>query len=677
MYKSRQNPGTSDTAMRHNGCMLRKLVLLSAAFSSIAVAQNGQLRPHSMYEPPAAAAAASLAASAQDVAPDLLTYGEKTNWEKTGLYADAVAQARLYEKRSKYIKVIEFGTTPEGRTMYAVVVSKDRAFTPETAHRTDKAVILIQSGIHSGEIEGKDTALMLIRDMAVTNKPRQAAWLDKAIFVVIPVFEIDGHEDRSPYNRANQNGPDITGTRPQEQQLNLNRDYLKADAPEMRAFLKLYNDWLPDFMFDNHVTDGADYQYDVTWDMTQHNDIGAASRAWVNTRYVPELNKRMEADGHLVSPYGALRGDGPGIPPAGQAARANTPAPAAPAQRVGGGDNDSARRTARPSGNGQRDFMVEVFSPRYSHYWSGARNRPCLLVETHSLKSPRTRAWSNYDIMLHSIDIVTEDPQALRKAVRDSDAADAAMAGHRDQEMFLGGKTADSFHPILYHSLKRASEPSPITGAPVMHFTAEKDDFTVNMHDGVDTTASAPVPVGFLIPLAWKSIADELALQGVVMERTPKAIDTPLESWRFTDVKKDTFPFEGRDFTDYKLTPVTEPMHMPAGSYYVPMNQPRARIIMAMLHPAAPDALVRWGFMDAIFERTGRIGAAEYLSVPIATKMAADHPELWQQFQTQLTTDPAFAADPDARLKWWLSRSNYQPSAVNKYPIAEVWTRTW
>ena len=654
--------------------MLRKLVLLSAAFSSIALAQNSPLRPHSMYEPPAAAAAASLAASGQGVAPELLTIGEKTSWEKTGLYADAIAQARLYEKRSKYVKVIEFGTTPEGRTMYAVIVSKDRAFTPDAAHKTDKAVILIQSGIHSGEIEGKDTALMLIRDMAVTARPKQAAWLDKAIFVVIPVFEIDGHEDRSPYNRANQNGPDITGTRPQEQQLNLNRDYLKADAPEMRAFLKLYNDWLPDFMFDNHVTDGADYQYDVTWDMTQHEDIGPGSRAWVNNRFVPELNKRMAADGHLVSPYGALRGDGPG-PGAGTANAAG--AAASPAQRVGGGDNDAARRTARPSGSGQRDFMVEVFSPRYSHYWSGARNRPCLLVETHSLKSAKTRAWSNYDIMLHSIDIVAEDPQALRKAVRDSDAADAAMAGKRDQQMFLGGKTADTSHPIVYHSLKRASEPSPITGQPVMHFTAEKDDFTVQMHDGVETTASAPVPVGFLIPLAWKSIADELALQGVVMERTPKALEGPYETWRFTDVKKDTFPFEGRDFTDYKLQPVTETVHMPAGSYYVPMNQPRARIIMAMLHPAAPDALVRWGFMDAIFERMGRIGAAEYLSVPIATKMAADHPELWQQFQTQLTTDPAFAADPDARLKWWLSRSNYQPSAVNKYPIAEVWAKTW
>ncbi|MEK6397923.1 MAG: M14 family zinc carboxypeptidase, partial [Terriglobus sp.] len=483
-----------------------------------ALAQSDQVRPHSMYEPPAAAAAKSLADSTAGVPQDELTTGEKTNWEKTGRYDETVAMMRLYEKRSKYIKVISYGLTPEGRTMYAAIVSKDKAFTPEAAHKTNKAIIYIQSGIHSGEIEGKDTAMMLMRDMAVTNHPHQAAWLDKAIFIIVPLYEIDGHEDRSPYNRAQQQGPDITGTRPQEQQLNLNRDYIKADAPETRNFLKLYNAWLPDFMFDNHVTDGADYQYDVTYDITHHDDTGPASRDWVNSRFIPQLNQRMEADGHLISPYGALRGDGMGFaggggsplaPPVPGARGQNAPAPAA--ANAAGGD-DRARRSAPPSKPGQRDFMVEVFSPRYSHYWSGARNRPCLLVETHSLKTAKTRAWSNYDIMVHSIDIVAEDPQALRKAVKDSDAADAAMAGNKDQKMFLAGRTSAESHPIQYHSLKRGSFVSPITGKPVQHFTADKDDFTVQMHDGVDTTAAAPVPLGFLIPAAWSNIADLLAL---------------------------------------------------------------------------------------------------------------------------------------------------------------------
>lgn len=661
--------------------LARTAVLLLPIAAVTSFAQSDQVRPHSMYEPPAAATAKSLADSTAGVPQDELTTGEKTNWEKTGRYDETVAMMRLYEKRSKYIKVISYGLTPEGRTMYAAVVSKDKAFTPEAAHKTNKAIIYIQSGIHSGEIEGKDTAMMLMRDMAVTNHPHQAAWLDKAIFIIVPLYEIDGHEDRSPYNRAQQQGPDITGTRPQEQQLNLNRDYIKADAPETRNFLKLYNAWLPDFMFDNHVTDGADYQYDVTWDMTHHDDIGPASRDWVNARFIPQLNKRMEADGHLVSPYGALRGDGMGFaggggsplaPPVPGARGQNAPAP------VGGGD-DRARRAAPAGKPGQRDFNVEVFSPRYSHYWSGARNRPCLLVETHSLKTAKTRAWSNYDIMVHSIDIVAEDPQALRKAVKDSDAADAAMAGNKNEKMFLAGRTSAESHPIMYHSLKRGSSISPITGKPVQHFTAEKDDFIVQMHDGVDTTAAAPVPLGFLIPAAWSNIADELALQGVTMERTTKDLsDQTLDGWRFADVKKQSYPFEGRTFTDYTVKPVQEKMHMPVGSYYVPMNQPRARIIMAMLHPEAPDALARYGFFDAVVgEGRGRIGAGEYLSVPIATKMATDHPELWKEFQSKVDSDSTFANDPDARLRWWIERSNYQPSAVGRYPIAEVWTKNW
>ncbi len=653
-----------------------------------ASAQDQQVRPHSAYQSPASLAAVSLAASTKGVPADELTTGEKTDFEKTARYQEVIDLAHLYEKRSKYIKVISYGTTPEGRPMTAIIVSKDRAFTPEAARKTGKPIIYIQSGIHSGEIEGKDTALMLVRDMAVTNHPKQAAWLDKVIFIVVPLYEIDGHEDRSEFNRAQQQGPDITGTRPQEQQLNLNRDYIKADAPETRAFLKLFNEWGPDFYFDNHVTDGADYQYDVTWDMTHHEDIGPGSRAWVNDRYIPELNKRMEADGHLVSPYGGLRGDFPGTGGAGMAnapggaaaagGRGGRGGAAAAAAGGGGGGDDRAGRTAPPSTNGMPDFNVEVFSPRYSHYWSGARNVPGLLVETHSLKTAKTRAWANYDIMTHSIEIVAEDPAALRKAVTDSNAADAAMAGHRDQMLYLGGKTSAASHPIMYHTLKRASQVSPITGQPVMSFTAEKSDFMVNMHDGVDTTASAPVPVGFLIPLAWKPIVDLLELQGVKVEKTTKDLsDQEFESWRFSAVKKQPTPFEGRTLTDYTITPVTEKQHMPVGSYYVPMNQERARIIMAMLHPAAPDALARWGFFDAVFAGMGRIGAGEYLSVPIATKMATDHPEMLKEFDAKVASDPAFAKDADARIRWWMSRSPYQPSMANKYPVVEVWNKNW
>src|SRR5262249_41990718 len=156
-------------------------------------------------EPPAAAAAASLTASTKASPPELLTTGEKTGWKQSAPYAEAVDISKKLERASRFVKVVDFGTTPENRAMIALLVSKDRAFTPEAAAKTNRAVIFIQSGIHAGEIEGKDTVLMLVRDMTVTKK--FASWLDHAIFVIIPVFNVDGHEHFSPYNRPSQNGP--------------------------------------------------------------------------------------------------------------------------------------------------------------------------------------------------------------------------------------------------------------------------------------------------------------------------------------------------------------------------------------------------------------------------------------------------------------------------------------
>ena len=613
------------------------LLLGGSLFASAQQQASAPLQPHSMFQPPAAAAAASLAASAQGVAPDLLTPGERSGWNKTGTYDEAVAAMRLLEKRSPFVHVITVGETPEHRTMFAMIVSSDKAFTPEAAHRTGKAIILIQSGIHSGEIEGKDTALMLVRDMTVSNKPHMRNWLNNAIFVVLPVFNVDGHEHRSAYNRPMQNGPEVTGLRNTAQNLNLNRDYTKADTPEMRAWLKLFTAWQPDFLFDNHVTDGADYQYDLTYDIAHHDDIAAPARAWVNGTLLPRLNAAMEHDGHRISPYGELE------------------------------TNPETKR---------REFYIEVFSPRYSHIYAAAHNRPNLLVETHSLKSAKTRAWANYDVMVDTIDQIAgsaEQAQALRKAVRDADAADMALAGNRSGSLYLDGKTAAAAHPLTYYSLRREQIPSPITGKPVTHFTADKEDLETVTHDGIDTTLAAPVPTGFLIPSTFANVADLLRLHGIHVETLTTPREGTFDTWRFTDIKNQPFPYEGRTMVDFNTVPVHEAMTFPAGSFYVPLAQPGTRLIMALLHPAAPDSLAHWGFFDAVFEPTGRFSAGEYLSVPIAEKQAAENPAQWSEFQAKLASDPAFAADPAARLTWWLTRTPYHPASSNRYPVAEVW----
>ena len=602
--------------------------------------------PHSAIEPPAAKAAASLAASTKLSPPELITTGEKSDFNETAPYAEAVEISRKLEKASRFVKVTEIGTTPEGRPMIALIVSKDRAFTPEAAAKTGKVVMLIQSGIHAGEIEGKDPVLMLVRDMVVSKK--YAAYLDHMIFVVIPVFNVDGHEYFSPYHRPSQNGPKSTGLRANAQRLNLNRDYIKADTPEMRAWLKVFNTWNPDFHIDNHVTDGSDMQYDVTWDMARNQDIAEPAGAWVREKFVPELDKRMEADGHLVAPYGALRNVG---------------------QR--------------------REFFMEVFSPRYSHLYSAVQNRPSLLVESHSLKAAKTRAWAHYDIMRHTIETILLDPEGLRKAVREADRQMAARAGDRKAEpVYLAGKVSEKSHPLVYHALKIGPFKSEVTGGSVTRYLAEKDDLNTVIHDQIDTVTAAQMPLGYLVPSAWTNVIELLKLHGVEMEKTGKALDQEFETYRFSNIKFAGSSNEGHVAVNFDARSVKEKIFIPAGSYWVPLKQRRARLVLAMLEPQAPDSLAYWGLMNSVFEggfgggggggRGGRAGGVnEYLSEPIARRMMADNPELRKQFEAKVASDAAFAADAQQRLQWWFQQSKYEASETGRYPIVRVWEKNW
>lgn len=614
--------------------VIRTLSLL--AFFGLAYAQD-PISPHSAIEPPAAKAAASLAASTKASPPELLTTGEKTGFNETAPYAEAVEIAHKLERASRFVKVETIGTTPEGRGMIALIVSKDRAFTPEAAAKTGKVVMLIQSGIHAGEIEGKDPVLMLVRDMVVGKK--YAAWLDHMIFVIIPVFNVDGHEYFSPFHRPSQNGPKSTGLRANAQRMNLNRDYIKADTPEMRAWLKLFNAWNPDFHIDNHVTDGSDFQYDVTWDMARNQDIAEPAGAWVRDRFVPELDKRMTADGHMVAPYGALRNAG-----------------------------------------GKREFFMEVFSPRYSHLYSAVQNRPSLLVESHSLKAAKTRAWAHYDIMRHTIETILLDPDSLRKAVREADRQMAARAGDRAAApVYLAGKVSDKSRPLVYHALKSGQLRSEVTGSLVNRYLAEPDDITTVIHDQIDTVSEAQMPLGYLVPSAWTSVVELLKLHGVEMEKTGKPLEQEFETYRFSNIKFAGASNEGHVAVTYDSKTVKEKIFVPAGSWWVPLKQRRARLVMAMLEPQAPDSLGRWGLMNSVFETGfgGGGGVREYLSEPIARRMMADNPELRKQFEEKLASDGTFAADAQARLQWWFQQSKYEPGDSGRYPLLRVWEKNW
>jgi hypothetical protein len=374
---------------------------------------------------------------------------------------------------------------------------------------------------------------------------------------------------------------------------------------------------------------------------------------------------------------------------------------------------------------------MEVFSPRYSHLYVALQNRPSLLVETHSLKTARTRAWANYDIMRDSIETILLDPEGLRKAVRETDKQMAALAGdHSAPPVYLAGRvSASKSRPLTYLALKRGQVPSAVTGTTALQYLAEKDDIKTVIHDEIDTTTEVQMPLGYLIPSEWKEVADVLALHGVEMERTAKPVTQEFETYRFTGMTAggggDGI---GRPMYNFETRLVKERITMPQGSYWVPMKQRRARLVLAALEPQAPDSLVRYGFMYSALEGAGGRGGGgggrggngggaatgnaggggrgagggrggnagtgggaaaagtpipenvmpgEYLSEPIARKTMADNPELAKEFMAKVASDATFAADRNARLLWWYQHSKYEPSDNGRYPIVRVWEKNW
>ena len=229
------------------------------------------------------------------IPPEWRTHAESTDYRETPNYNDTIAFARRLAHASPAIECEGFGFSGQGRELPLVVASETGTFTPQAAQAEGKAVVLIQACIHSGEPDGKDAGFALLRDIAITKTA--AGILENVLLLFIPIYNTDGHERATPYNRINQNGPTDMGWRTTSTYQNLNRDYMKADTPETRAWLRLWKEWQPDLFIDCHVTDGADYRCNITYHHEHHAGIDSAV-----------LEFERDVFGGKVAPATAARG---------------------------------------------------------------------------------------------------------------------------------------------------------------------------------------------------------------------------------------------------------------------------------------------------------------------------------------------------------------------------------
>ena len=569
--------------------------------------------------------------SAQSVPEKWLTDCEKSGFKQTPRYAETMAYCRKIEKASPWVKVTSFGMSPEGRSLPLVIVSNEKAFTPAKAAATNKAVILIQNGIHAGEIEGKDASLMLLRDIAILKS--KASLLDHAILLIIPIYNVDGHERFGPYNRINQNGPEEMGWRVTAQNLNLNRDYVKADAPETQAWLKLYTAWLPDFFIDCHVTDGADYQYVVTYGIETHENVPAPVREWVNTTFLPSM-KDMKINDVPIGPLINFRSDLE--PLKGLLAFAGT----AP--------------------------------PRFSTVYTPLQNRPGLLIEMHMLKDYKTRVEANYQFLDALIRRINEQSASLRQAVR---RADEETAGGVENPfpLVLQADTVPS-STLRYFGFQQTNTASEISGGKKRVYSKDPYEAMVPVYEKLHVSKSVIPPYAYIIPRQWQEVISRLKLHGIKLERLKQAAELNVESYRFSNPKWQSAPFEGRLGVSYDVQKVEEKRAFPAGSIVVRLHQRAARVAIHALEPESPDAFVAWGFFNAIFEQ--KEYGEDYVLEKLASGMLAKDTLLAKHYVERVQSDSIFAKNYYSRLNFFYQHSPYWDVQMDLYPVARLMEET-
>lgn len=564
-----------------------------------------------------------------EIPPEWRTPAEITNYVETPPYRETIAYAKRLAEASPLIRYESFGKSGEGRDMPLLIAAEGEAFTPEAARAQGKAVVLIQACIHSGEPDGKDAGLALLRDIAITKIHPDL--LTNLVVLFIPIYNVDGHERSSPYNRINQKGPAEMGWRATTTNQNLNRDYMKVDTPETRAWLALWNRWNPDLFIDCHVTDGADYGSVITYHFEHHAGIAESVLTWEREVIQGRVGPATEAAGSVTSWYLEFI------------------------------DN-------RNLALGTRDFNG---SPRFSTGYIPLRNRPAVLIETHMLKEYGARVVGTYDFLRFALQEVNADPERLIKAGREADETtiDWGKDYNPTRQFPLRYELTDDARPFHLRAVESKVEPSEISGEDWVEFGNKSLEMTVPMRDTFRVTRSVSPPLHYIVPPQWREVIDNLRQHGLQLLRTTEPAQIEVESYRFHNVTWASAPFEGRFLTRFEVEPTKENRTFPAGSVLVPTAQPLAKVVMSLLEPEAPDSLVVWSFFSAIFEE--KEYGENYILEKLAREMLASQPALRDEFQRRLA-DPAFKADPRRRLEFFYQRSPYWDPFLNLYPVGRI-----
>ena len=554
---------------------------------------------------------------------DFRTVFEKTAGLETATYPEIIGFYKQLAADYSTIAIYEMEVTDSGKPLHLVTFNPNRSFESEFSTAQKQNILLINNGIHPGESDGIDASMMLLRDLAQEKikTPQQT------IIAVIPVYNIGGALNRNATTRTNQNGPKAYGFRGNARNYDLNRDFIKADSKNARAFTKIFRTLRPALFIDNHVSNGADYQYTLTHLFTQHNKLGGAFGNYLHQTFMPALEDSLARKKWDITPYVNVFNSTP-----------------------------------------DQGFTQFFDSPRYSTGYTTLFNTLGMMVETHMLKPYKKRVEGTYELMKTFIAIADNEADKIKKLYHDSINKYPVGAPYPISWKIDSSKTTQ----LSFKGYTGSLVSSKVTHSDRLKYNRNLP-FTkkVPYQNYYLPHKSINIPEHYVIPKSWWRVLELLELNQIKMTQIQK--DSLLEAtvYKIESFQTVSAPYEGH-YLHYntQVSARKEWVELSAGDVVVSTQQEGVRYLLETLEPSATDSFFNWNFFDTILQQ--KEGFSPYVWEDIAFEILQNNPELQKEFETKKIEDPLFAKNAYEQLDWIHKRSKYYEKAHLRYPILRL-----
>jgi dipeptidyl-peptidase 4 len=480
---------------------------------------------------------------------DLATVAESSGYRATATSAQVIELLQRIEQRSEVMHIGELGVSHEGKSLPLVVLADPPLQTAEAARASGKPIVFAYGNIHAGEVCGKEALLALVRELATT--PGHPL-LEGVVLLVAPNYNPDGNDKMDTKNRRGQVGPELgMGERANGQGFDLNRDWIKLEAPETRAFVKLLTEWDPHLVIDTHTTNGSQHHYTLTYAMPNNPSGHAASIAFQRDELLPEVGKRMlESTGYDSFFYG----------------------------------------------NFNRDHTVwSSYSadPRHGCPYRGLRGQMSILSEAYAYATYEDRVLATYAFVSEIVRYVQENADRVNQLHEDAirETVEAGLKVEPDDFVGLRHRVAAYTRPVTLRGYEWEVDEDGRRQR-----TDRPKDYTVVHAGSFEPTVSVRRPFGYLLEPGCEKAVTKLRQHGIeVVEWRGEA---QVESYAITTIRRARRSFQAHELVSLEVEATDRTLPFPEGSMWVPTAQKLGNLVVYLLEPQSTDGLAAWNFLD-------------------------------------------------------------------------------